>query len=243
MTLLAVDSLSVNYGPIPALHGISLSLDEGETLAVLGANGAGKSTLTLAITGVVRQTGGSIRFAGADLAGQLPETIARLGVALVPEGRHIFEGLTVHENLMLGATARSSREGLDDDVAAIHAMFPILRERNSGLATRLSGGEQQQLAIARALLSRPRLMILDEPSLGLSPIMVDRVYAALAELKKRGVTLLLVEQNPGRIGEVADRVVVIANGVVQLEGRTAEVLTQASFGEAYLGAAKARASA
>lgn len=243
MSLLAVENLSVNYGPIPALRCVSLAVTEGETLAVLGANGAGKSTLTLAIAGVARPAGGRVAFAGKDLAGILPETIARRGIALVPEGRHIFEGLTVDENLLLGATARVSRDGLAEDVADIHAMFPILRERRAGLATRLSGGEQQQLAIARALLSRPRLLILDEPSLGLSPIMVERVYEILATLKKRGVTMLLVEQNPGRVGEIADRVVVIANGVVRMEGATADVLAQGSFGDAYLGAARVRASA
>ncbi|MBL8581058.1 MAG: ABC transporter ATP-binding protein [Rhizobiaceae bacterium] len=233
--MLAVEGLTVKYGPIPALRDVTLGMAEGETLAVVGANGAGKSTLTLAIAGAVRPFAGRITYDGNPLAGLLPEEVTRRGIALVPEGRHIFEGLTVEENLLLGLTARadqaSARGALDD----IYAAFPILLERRGGLGTRLSGGEQQQLAIARALLSRPRLLILDEPSLGLAPIMVDRVYAILADLRRRGVTLLLIEQNPGRIGEVADRVIVLANGTVQLSGPAAEVLASERLGAAYLG--------
>jgi len=233
LSLLEVEGLTVKYGPIPALRDVSLSIEEGETLAIVGANGAGKSTLTLTVTGVVEPAAGRILFAGAPLAGLLPETIARRGIALVPEGRHIFEGLSVEENLLLGLAANRSagRSALDD----IYAAFPILRDRRSGLGTRLSGGEQQQLAIARALLSRPRLLILDEPSLGLAPIMVDRVYAILRDLKAKGVTLLLVEQNPSRIGEVADRIVVLASGQVSLAGRTADILRSGALGAAYLG--------
>lgn len=239
MSLLSVENLSVYYGPVPALRGLSLTVAQGETVAVLGANGAGKSTLTLAIAGVLRPAGGSIAFAGVPLSGLIPEMVARRGIALVPEGRHIFEGLTVDENLMLGLTARNDRHDIDADLADIHALFPILQERRASQATRLSGGEQQQLAIARALLSRPRLLILDEPSLGLSPIMVDRVYAILKTLKARGVTLLLVEQNPGRVGEVADRIVVIANGTVQMSGRAADMLAGSALDDAYLGHAQA----
>jgi branched-chain amino acid transport system ATP-binding protein len=242
MTLLSVDNLTVKYGPIPALRDISLSLGEGETLAVVGANGAGKSTLTLAITGVVRPSAGRIVFAGASLAGLLPETVARRGIALVPEGRHIFEGLSVEENLLLGLTARPGKAQVRSTLDEVFSIFPVLQERRAGIATRLSGGEQQQLAIARALLSAPRLMILDEPSLGLAPLMVDRVYAILADLKRRGVTLLLIEQNPERLGEVADRVVVLASGAVQLSGAAADVLRSDRLGAAYLGAETAAAA-
>jgi branched-chain amino acid transport system ATP-binding protein len=236
LSLLSFENLTVKYGPIPALRDVSLAIDEGETLAIVGANGAGKSTLTLTVTGVVEAAAGRILFAGAPLAGLLPETIARRGIALVPEGRHIFEGLTVEENLLLGQTANrgAGRAALDE----IYQAFPILRERRSGLGTRLSGGEQQQLAIARALLSRPRLLILDEPSLGLAPIMVDRVYAILRDLKAKGVTLLLVEQNPSRIGDVADRIVVLASGQVSLAGQTAEIMRSGALGAAYLGSGK-----
>ncbi|MGD9914479.1 MAG: ABC transporter ATP-binding protein [Rhizobiaceae bacterium] len=234
MTLLSVTGLTVKYGPIPALRDVSLTIAEGETLAIVGANGAGKSTLTLAIAGVVGRAAGGVAFAGRPLAGMLPEQIARAGVALVPEGRHIFEGLTVEENLLLGLATRrgaEARAALDE----MYDAFPVLRERRSGLGTRLSGGEQQQLAIARALLSRPRLLMLDEPSLGLAPIMVDRVYAILRDLRARGATLLLVEQNPSRIGDVADRIMVLASGQVSLSGPTAEVLGSAALGAAYLG--------
>lgn len=243
MTMLSVAGLSVKYGPVPALRDVSFDINEGETLAVVGANGAGKSTLTLAIAGVVRPAAGAIVFAGQSLAGDLPETIARRGVALVPEGRRIFEGLTVEENLLLGLTARAGRATASEAFEGVFSMFPILKERRSGMATRLSGGEQQQLAIARALLSNPKLLILDEPSLGLAPVMVDRVYDTLKGLKRQGVTLLLVEQNPDRIGQVADRLIVLANGAVQLRGQAADVLADPRLGRAYLGTAtKAAAS-
>jgi branched-chain amino acid transport system ATP-binding protein len=241
VTMLVIENLSIKYGPIPALRDVSLSVAKGETLAVVGANGAGKSTLTLAVMGVLRPSAGRISFEGQSLAGLLPEAVARRGIALVPEGRHIFEGLTVEENLLLGLTARSNRSEARRALQDIYSTFPLLFDRRAGIATRLSGGEQQQLAIARALLSSPRLMILDEPSLGLAPIMVDRVYAALSDLKRRGVTLLLVEQNPARIGEVADRVVVLSNGVVQYSGRLGETFSADALRAAYLGSEKTKA--
>lgn len=235
MSLLSVDNLSVHYGPIPALRGVSLQIGQGETLAVVGANGAGKSTLTLAIAGAVAPSDGQIGFDGETIGGRLPEHIARKGISLVPEGRHIFEGLTVEENLQLGLSARSARNGEGAGIADMMAMFPILQERRASMATRLSGGEQQQLAIARALLTRPKLLILDEPSLGLAPIMVERVYATLKDLKAQGVTMLLIEQNPARLGDVADRVLVLANGVVQIAGTAADILGGSALDEAYLG--------
>lgn len=235
MSLLSVDNLSVHYGPIPALRGVSLQIGQGETLAVVGANGAGKSTLTLAIAGAVAPSDGQIGFDGETIGGRLPEHIARKGISLVPEGRHIFEGLTVEENLQLGLSAGSARNGEGAGIADMMAMFPILQERRASMATRLSGGEQQQLAIARALLTRPKLLILDEPSLGLAPIMVERVYATLKDLKAQGVTMLLIEQNPARLGDVADRVLVLANGVVQIAGTAADILGGSALDEAYLG--------
>lgn len=235
MSLLSVEKLSVHYGPIPALRDVSLQIDEGETLAVVGANGAGKSTLTLAVAGAVAPTTGEIGFDGETIGGRLPEHIAAKGISLVPEGRHIFEGLSVEENLQLGLSARSARNGDGAGIADMMAMFPILQERRASMATRLSGGEQQQLAIARALLTRPKLLILDEPSLGLAPIMVERVYATLKDLKEQGVTMLLIEQNPARLGDVADRVLVLANGVVQSAGTAGEILGGSALDEAYLG--------
>lgn len=235
MTLLAIENITVKYGPIPAIRDVSLQIREGETLAVVGANGAGKSTLTLAVTGIVRPASGRIDFSGHSLLGLGPEATARLGVALVPEGRHIFEGLTVDENLLLGTTVLADRGSARPAMAQIYEMFPILCERRNGMATRLSGGEQQQLAIARALLSKPRLLILDEPSLGLSPVMVDKIYAILAELKSRGTTLLLIEQNPARIDEVADRVMVLSSGAVQASGPAADILADGQLHASYLG--------
>lgn len=237
MSLLSVDAITVKYGPIPAIRDVSLRVEQGETVAVVGANGAGKSTLTLAITGVVKTSSGGIEFSGRSVTGLRPEATARLGIALVPEGRHIFEGLTVDENLLLGTTALADRTSSRQAVARIHDTFPILYERRGSMATRLSGGEQQQLAIARALLSKPRLLILDEPSLGLSPVMVDKIYEILAELKKQGTTLLLIEQNPARVGEVADRVMILEGGAVRAQGSVSEVLADDRLQAAYLGSA------
>ena len=241
MNLLEVEDLEVRYGGIPALRGVSLTLAEGETLAVVGANGAGKSTLTLAVAGALPAAGGSIRFGGEPHGRALTEEIVRRGIALVPEGRRIFEGLTVEENLALGFTAASPATDRRARLAAIHEMFPILHERRHGQGTRLSGGEQQQLAIARALLSGPRLLVLDEPSLGLAPLMVERVYAVLERLKADGLSMLLVEQNPARVGRLADRMLVLANGEVRLEGSTRELLRNPALASAYLSSERARA--
>lgn len=233
--LLEIDRLSVNYGPIPAVRDVSLRLEEGETLAVIGPNGAGKSTITLAVAGALRPRSGRVIFDGKPLTGLLPESVARLGIALVPEGRHIFEGLTVEENLLLGTTVGKNRADGPNAIRSMFEMFPVLGERRNGMATRLSGGEQQQLAIARALLSEPRLLILDEPSLGLAPVVVERVYETLGQLKSNGVSMLLIEQNPGRLERVADRVAILVNGELQLSGRAENVLKGEELDRAYLG--------
>jgi branched-chain amino acid transport system ATP-binding protein len=235
MALLELEGVGVRYGPVPALSDVTLSLDEGETLGVVGPNGAGKTTLTLAIAGALPLATGTVRFQGRTINGLRPEEVSILGIALVPEGRRIFDGLTVRENLLLGMSARlGDRAARARALDEMHAMFPILAERRNGIATRLSGGEQQQLAIARALLSRPRLLILDEPSLGLAPLMVDRVYEVLLALRKSGLSILLVEQNPMRIGIVADRLVVLAGGGVRLQGNAGELLGDARLENAYL---------
>ncbi len=235
MALLELDAIGVHYGPAPALSDVTLSLAEGETLAVVGPNGAGKTTLAMAIAGALPLATGAVHFDGAALGGLRPEEVSLLGIALVPEGRRIFDGLTVEENLLLGMSARlGDRAARALALEEIHAMFPILAERRKGMATRLSGGEQQQLAIARALLSRPRLLILDEPSLGLAPLLVDRVYEVLLSLKKSGLSILLVEQNPMRIGLVADRLVVLAGGGVRLQGLASELLGDPRLENAYL---------
>jgi branched-chain amino acid transport system ATP-binding protein len=235
MPLLEVTDLHASYGPVAALRGLSLHVDAGETLAIVGANGAGKTTLTLALSGALSGVSGTVRFDGKTLRRNAPESVARAGIALVPEGRRIFEGLTVAENLLLGQTvSRLDRAGAARKMEMIHAMFPILHDRRGSLGTRLSGGEQQQLAIARALLSDPRLLILDEPSLGLAPLMVEKVYAALAQLKSEGLAMILVEQNPARVGQLADRMIVLANGVSRMQGKTTDLLRDPALGDAYL---------
>jgi branched-chain amino acid transport system ATP-binding protein len=238
--MLEVTDLTVNYGRITALRDVTINIDAGEFVAVVGPNGAGKSTLLLTIAGALQPTSGAITFDGEPLAGKQPENIIRSGLALVPEGRHIFGTLTVAENLLIGATPR--RDG-DQQVTAdreeILELFPVLRERYHQRAGKLSGGEQQQLAIARALLSRPRLLLLDEPSLGLAPIIVDAVFSALETLREGGLTLLVVEQNAAVAVESADRAYVLRTGRVELSGTREELLAMGTLEGAVLGFTKA----
>ncbi len=215
--MLAVEGLSVSYGKVPALRDVGLEVHAGELVGVVGPNGAGKSTLLLAIAGVLPCSAGEIRLEGASMRGRRPERIARSGIALVPEGRHIFQNLTVAENLRLGGTARGGRDGAQD-LDWVFERFPILETYQRTHAGKLSGGEQQQLAIARALLGQPRVLMLDEPSLGLAPVVIDRVFETLAELKAAGTTILLVEQLASRTVAVADRSYVLRNGTVALSG-------------------------
>jgi branched-chain amino acid transport system ATP-binding protein len=233
--MLAIDELRVNYGRVPALHGISLHVEEGEAVALVGPNGAGKTTTLSAIFGLVPPAGGSIRFQGESIVGASPEQILRRGLALVPEGRHIFGTLTVAENLLLGTTARRDRAAAEADLARALERFPVLKSYYSSSAGNLSGGEQQQLAIARALLSRPRLLLLDEPSLGLAPVVIDVVFDALEELRREGVTILLVEQNAARAVEFADRAYILRTGRVAHSGTRDEILRMENFEAAYLG--------
>jgi len=233
--LLSVADLRVNYGPVQALRGVSLEVGEGELVSVIGPNGAGKSTLLLAVTGIVAAAGGSIHYRGEDLAGQAAERIVRNGISLVPEGRHVFPALTVEENLITGATPARGRGGTAADLEQVLATFPILKERFRSPAGKLSGGEQQQLAIARALLARPRLLLLDEPSLGLAPLVIDLVFDTLARMRDAGQTILLVEQNAARALEVSDRTYVLRTGAIVLSGPSAEMAADPRFDEAYFG--------
>jgi branched-chain amino acid transport system ATP-binding protein len=233
--MLRIADLRVTYGRVPALHGISLHVDEGEVVAMVGPNGAGKTTTLSAVFGLVAPAGGSIEFEGASLVGRTPEQILRRGLALVPEGRHIFGTLTVAENLQLGTTARRDRAAAAADLDRALDRFPVLRSYYDRSAATLSGGEQQQLAIARALLSRPRLLLLDEPSLGLAPVVIDVVFDALEELRVDGVTILLVEQNAARAVEFADRAYILRSGRVAHAGTREEILQMEDFEEAYLG--------
>ncbi|HEV7641690.1 MAG TPA: ABC transporter ATP-binding protein [Gaiellaceae bacterium] len=232
--MLRVDELSVRYRGVPAVRDVSLTVAEGEIVSVVGPNGAGKTSTLNAIFGLVRASSGSIDFDGTSLLGLAPERIVRHGLALVPEGRHIFSSLTVAENLRLGAITRGrpSQQELDE----VLDRFEVLHRLHDAPAGNLSGGEQQQLAIARALLSKPRLLLLDEPSLGLAPLVVDRVFEVLAELREQGVTVLLVEQNASRAVELADRSYVLRSGSVAASGPRDELVATVDFAEAYLGA-------
>ena len=208
---LEVDGLEVRYGAVHAVHGISLTVDRGEIIGLIGPNGAGKSSTLNAIMGVVPLAGGVVRLHGRSLRGRAPEDVARAGVALVPEGRRIFADLTVEENLRLGRA--SGRAG---DVARVHELFPVVKEFRKRQAGTLSGGQQQQLAIARALVAGPEVLLLDEPSLGLAPQVVDVVFAALQEIRETGIAILLVEQRAQRTVALADRCHVLSNGLVRL---------------------------
>ena len=213
-TVLELEDVEIRYGAVAAVRGLTLRLGLGEIVGLIGPNGAGKSSTLHAIMGLVPVHGGQIRLAGRSIRGRSPESVARAGIALVPEGRRIYPNLTVDENLRLGLAARRSRMGAhrDADIAWVHDLFPIVREARTRLAGALSGGQQQQLAIARALVARPDVLLLDEPSLGLAPQLVTVVFDALAEIRKRGVPVLLVEQRAQRTVAFADRTYVLSNG-------------------------------
>jgi branched-chain amino acid transport system ATP-binding protein len=214
--MLAVDALEVRYGAVAAVRGLSLEVAEGEIVGLIGPNGAGKSTTLHAIMGALPLAGGDVRFDGASLRGRNPEDITRAGIALVPEGRRIYGDLTVDENLRLGLAARRDASGAGADLDTVDELFPVVREFRRRPAGALSGGQQQQLAIARALVAGPRLLLLDEPSLGLAPRIVDVVFDALSEIRRRGVTVLLVEQRAQRTVGLADRTYLVANGELRL---------------------------
>jgi branched-chain amino acid transport system ATP-binding protein len=216
--LLELDGLSVSYGAVTAVRGLTLRVGRGEIVGLIGPNGAGKSTTLNAVMGAVPLAGGAVRLRGRDLAGRSPERIARAGVALVPEGRRIFADLTVDENLRLGRAGRSRRRrnGAGYDLRDIYALFPVVREFRKRHAGALSGGQQQQLAIARALVARPEVLLLDEPSLGLAPAVVDSLFGILAEIRDRGLGVLLVEQRAQRTVALADRTHVLSNGELRL---------------------------
>jgi branched-chain amino acid transport system ATP-binding protein len=214
--MLELQSLDVSYGGVAAVRGLSLEVRRGEIVGLIGPNGAGKSSTLHAVMGLVPPREGNILLAGASLVGRSPEAVAQSGVALVPEGRRIFGELSVEENLRLGLAGRRSKEGADADIDAVHQLFPIVKEFRRRHAGALSGGQQQQLAIARALVAAPDVLLLDEPSLGLSPTVVDIVFEALTAIRERGLTVLLVEQRAQRTVALADRTYVIANGALRL---------------------------
>jgi branched-chain amino acid transport system ATP-binding protein len=235
MTLLALENLQVAYGGIRAVKGIDLEVNDGELVCLIGANGAGKTTTLKAITGLVRPAGGRVRYDGAEISGLRVHEIARRGLALVPEGRGVFAQLTIEENLAMGAYARKDADAVAGDIERAFTHFPRLKERRSQVAGTLSGGEQQMLAIARALMSRPRLLLLDEPSMGLAPLMVERIFEVIRSIAAEGVTLLLVEQNARLALEVSHRGYVLEGGSVALSGPASELLGNPRIREAYLG--------
>ena len=234
MSLLEVSDLEAGYGPVTVLRGISFSVDEGRIVTVLGPNGAGKTTTLRALSGMVRRAG-RIHFDGKDVSGYSPEKMARQSVAHVPEGRGTFTGLTVEENLRVGAYPRGDKPGIAEDVKRCFGYFPRLEERRTQHAGSLSGGEQQMLAIARAMMSRPRLLLLDEPSMGLAPLMVERIFEVVRAIAAEGVTLLLVEQNARLALETSHRGYVLDGGTITISGESRALLGDPRVREAYLG--------
>ena len=233
--MLEVTGLQVNYGAIRAVRDVSLTLAKGELVTLLGANGAGKSSTLMCIAGALPATAGSIRLEGVDVTSARPETMVHKGVATVPETRDVFPDLTVDENLQLGAyTRRADAEGIAEDRERMIEMFPVLAERSDQPAGTLSGGEQQMLVIARAMMSRPRFLLLDEPSLGLAPTIVDQIFDMIAALKRSGLTILLVEQNAAKALSVADRAYVMRLGKVAAEGTASEIAAATDLKALYL---------
>ena len=236
MPLLELDRLCVSYGAVKAVRDVSLHVERGEVVTLIGANGAGKSTILRAVSGLVRSASGTLRFDGADIAKARPDAIVRAGLAHCPEGRQVLARQTVEDNLRLGAYIRKDHDGIESDLEKSFIMFPRLRERRAQTAGTLSGGEQQMLAIARALMSRPRLLLLDEPSLGLAPLVVEEIFAILDTLNAQGVTILLVEQNARLALSHSHRGYVLESGQIAATGAAKALLDDERVLEAYLGA-------
>ncbi len=233
--MLELQDTHVYYGHIHALKGISLTVEKGELVTIVGSNGAGKTTTLMTISGLLRPRQGTIHYNGHDLTRMAPHDIVRAGISHCPEGRQIFSQLTVAENLILGAYNRKDRQGIAKDRAWVESLFPILAERRNQPAGTLSGGEQQMLAIARALMSRPSVLLLDEPSLGLAPLLVERIFQVIQRLKEEGVTILLVEQNAYQALRIADRAYVLETGQIKLQGPARELARDEAVKKAYLG--------
>lgn len=235
MALLEVKDLQVYYGVIQALKGISFDVNEGEIVTLIGANGAGKTTTMQSIIGLIPSRSGKVMFDGKDITKTPCHKIVHLGMAEVPEGRRIFQELTVYENLLMGAYTQKDKAQIKADIEAIYTRFPRLAERKSQIAGTLSGGEQQMLAMGRAMMSRPKLLLLDEPSMGLSPLLVDEVFEIIKDFKKDGTTVLLVEQNAGKSLAISDRAYVLELGQIVLSGTGAELAASDEVKKAYLG--------
>ena len=236
MPLLSVQGLVAGYGGITAIKGIDLEVNEGEIVTLIGSNGAGKSTTLRVISGLVRARSGTVEFLGKQTGRMPPHKIVAMGMAHVPEGRGIFQRLTVLENLYMGAFQRKDKE-IEGDLDGVYTLFPRLKERRNQSAGTLSGGEQQMLAIGRAMMARPKLLLLDEPSMGLSPLLVEAIFATIQSISKQGATILLVEQNAAMALEIADRAYVLESGVITLKGSGKELAGNDSVRKAYLGEA------
>jgi len=234
-TLLQVEKLKVAYGGIQAVKGVSFEVREGELVSLIGANGAGKTTTLKAVTGLQSIADGDVKYLGRSIRGQGPWELAKQGLVMVPEGRGTFTRMTIVENLQMGAYTRNDKDGIAADMERVFAFFPRLLERRDQLAGTMSGGEQQMLAMGRALMARPKVLLLDEPSMGLSPIMVDKIFEVVNEIHGQGVTVLLVEQNASRALQLANRGYVMESGLVSMTGSGQELLTDPKVRAAYLG--------
>lgn len=235
MALLEVKGLEVYYGVIQALKGIDFEVNEGEIVTLIGANGAGKTTTMQSVIGLIPPKAGTVSFEGKDITHLHCHKIVSLGMSQVPEGRRIFQELTVYQNLLMGAYIQKDKKAIKEDIKKIYERFPRLEERKNQIAGTLSGGEQQMLAMGRALMSRPKLLMLDEPSMGLSPLLVDEVFTIIKDLNKEGTTILLVEQNAGKSLAISDRAYVLENGKIVLSGTGEELLQSEEVKKAYLG--------
>jgi branched-chain amino acid transport system ATP-binding protein len=233
--MLKIENLDVYYGHVHALMGVSIEIGKGELIALLGSNGAGKSTTLMSISGILKPRSGHITYEGVDLTRESSRSIVQRGIVQCPEGRRIFGGLTVHENLRMGATRRKNRTHLEPDLDRVFNLFPILGQRRNQSGSTLSGGEQQMLAIGRSLMAEPTLLMLDEPSLGLAPIIVEEIFQVIRDLHKEGVTILLVEQNARQALEIADRCYVLETGRVVLSGSGDELKANPKIENYYLG--------
>ncbi len=234
-TLLQVTGLQVAYGGIQAVKGVDFEVREGELVTLIGSNGAGKTTTMKAITGTLPLAGGDIEYMGKSIRGQGPWDLVKQGLAMVPEGRGVFTRMSIMENLYMGAYIRDDKQGIEDDIEKMFAIFPRLKERRTQLAGTMSGGEQQMLAMGRALMSRPKVLLLDEPSMGLSPLMVDKIFEVVQDVYAQGVTVLLVEQNASRALSIANRGYVMESGIITMNGDAKQMLNDPKVRAAYLG--------
>ena len=235
MTMLKVTDLTVHYGAIQALRGISFDVNQGEIITLIGSNGAGKTTTLHSVSNIIKKTSGKVEFENVDITNVSPDAIVKTGLIQVPEGRRVFANMSVKENLEMGAYTRKDKAGIKADMEMVYGLFPRLKERIKQLSGTLSGGEQQMLAMGRALMSKPKLLLLDEPSMGLAPILVDEIFSIIQEINKTGTTILLVEQNAYKALSIADRAYILETGTVIKSGKASDLINDEAVKSAYLG--------